>query len=351
MQVQSFLVNYQKKARPVYENFFKFWQQKANQAGNIPLEMLAKIAALYPQGKQVRGALTVLGFELAGGKMNKDIYQASVMVELMHTALLVADDVFDWDDLRRGQQTIHRQWETYFPKKQEKYGVDMAFDSALMALYLAPLALENTEFDDYSIVKASNYFFRKVVATAWGEALDISTPYQTLKQKQKSVATIHKYKTVEYTGVLPLVFGALLAGKKDKTWLANLEKYGQILGRIFQIQDDVIGSFGDSQKSGKANDSDIKQARWTKLTEVLFTKANSKDLKILTKLYEQKSRNNLEIPKIKNLMQKYQVLDEVKVQANKLIKKALAIILKITDNKDHQETLENILEYLVKRDK
>lgn len=355
MQTESWLRSYQEQARPLVQKFFAKWQAKATHVGQLPKGLIERYATLYPKGKQHRGALMVLGYELAGGKNKTDILQASLLAELFQTAILIADDIFDEDDLRRGSPTIHRQWEKVFVikdrGKREAQGRNLAFTTTIIGLYLAPLALQDSHFSERIKQKALEYFFTQNIYLGWGEALDISTPHQSFGEKKDAAQMIHDYKAVGYSAVNPLHLGALLTGVKNKVWFANLDRYGICLGRIFQIQDDIIGSFGHPEETGKAADSDIRQARWTILTEILWEKANKKDRKLLKRLFEKPERNNQDVVRIKSLMQRYKVAELARAKARSYLVEGEKLIPQIAKNSEHQEILTNLLKFMLERTK
>jgi len=181
--------------------------------------------------------------------------------------------------------------------------------------------------------------------------LDISSSFQNLSDKQNSSALIHKYKTVNYSAVSPLLFGVTLADCKNKKLTRNLVSYGENLGKIFQIQDDILGTFGEPDKMGKSNESDLKEGRWTILVETLHKQAKVADRKTLLTTLTKKKRNLKDVEKIKKLMQKYDILTKAQVKAQAYLYKGLEIIPEITDDQDHRDTLQNLLEFMIKREK
>lgn len=355
MRTKVFLKTYQEQARPYYQQFFAPWLRQAGKTDKLAFKIMDRFIRLYPKGKQHRGALVVLGYQLAGGKKKKDILKASLLTEIFQTAILIADDVFDKDDIRRGEPTIHLHWEKHFnfknPDLKEAYGRDMALLTTIVGMYLAPLALEKTDFSILVKQNALNYFFRRMVYLGWGEALDISVSFQSFREKKRSAQTIHDLKAVDYSAIVPLHFGAILAGKKDKKWFKNLDQYGLCLGRIFQIQDDIIGSFGIPGKTGKTNKSDIREARWTILVEILWQKAEQKDKQTLKKLFEKTQRGKKEVEKVKALMKKYQAGKQAQKKAKKYLEEGIGIIPKITQDKKQQATLKNLLYFMMERTK
>ena len=121
--------------------------------------------------------------------------------------------------------------------------------------------------------------------------------------------------------------------------------------KFIDIHDDIIGSFGDPQKTGKADDSDLKGARWTILIEILWQKAKVQDRKLLKQLFEKNKRTTKEVIKIKNLMRKYQVTAKARKKAEKYFLQAIKIVPGISRNKEDEETLINLLKFMLERTK
>lgn len=357
MTVREFLIWYKKASKKYAERFLAKWQKEARICGEIPGEVIKKFIDLYPRGKQLRGALAVLGYQVAGGKDLQEILKASIAMELMETSILIADDVFDRDRIRRGIPTIHCQWEKLATNYKlqatsaKHFAYSMAHITAIVGFHLIPLIVSETKFSTEAKGKALNFYCRSLIQTGFGEAMDISSSYQSIKEKQSCSQKIHDTKTVWYSAILPLSFGTILAGKQEGKWLDDLGAYAQALGRVFQTQDDVIGSFGDPKKTGKSNTSDIADGRWTVLVEILWKKAGKNDRQKLKQVLEKKKRGFKEVKVVKSLMVKYGVVELARKQAGRYLEQGLAVVPRITKNKEYQEILRNLLEFMLKRAK
>jgi len=362
MTAKNFLTWYKKASKKYAERFLAKWQKEAEKAGGIPEELVRRFSDLYPRGKMLRGALSVLGYQAAGGKDLQEMLKASMAMELMETSILIADDVFDRDKIRRGLPTIHEQWKRlatrHLPQAtSQHYGESMAHLTSIVGFHLIPLALAETSFSREVKEKALNFYCFSLIQTSFGEAMDISSFLFPARSNSAYAgldlaglaAKIHQLKTVEYSAILPLTFGALLAGKKKGKWLENLQKYAQCLGRVFQIQDDIIGSFGNPAKTGKSNTSDISDGRWTVLVEVLWEKANAKDKQVLGKIFEKSKRGVGEIKAVKGLMVKYGVVGLARERAQGYLEEGLGMVPKVTGDKKYRETLESLLKFVISR--
>ena len=171
-------------------------------------------------------------------------------VELVHAALLMHDDFMDEDQTRRGGPTTHM----YFGGGH--YGDSMAVDIGDALLCLGFELVEDKEI------------LRAIVNTAYGQAYDVSLE-KFGKWTEDDVLTMHKAKTAIYTYENPLFIGAHLAGLSQKA-LDILHEYAMDGGVAFQLQDDVLGVFGDPKETGKSADSDLKQGKCTLLVLKAF---------------------------------------------------------------------------------
>ena len=109
----------------------------------IAVDMLNRYREFCHGGKKLRGALIQLGFEITGGDKDK-IISASTSIEIIHSFLLMHDDIEDRDDTRRGKPTIHKQ---YANTHTEHYGISMGINTGDLGYSLGlEVLLSSKEF-------------------------------------------------------------------------------------------------------------------------------------------------------------------------------------------------------------
>lgn len=208
-------------------------------------------------GKRLRPALFLLAHELtaAGGADHPGLVRFAAAIELLHTFLLVHDDVADRAEMRRGGPALHRALGP--GRRGEQLAIvagDHLFARAIEAMLAAGLP---------GATDATSFYLRVCRETAVGQYLDLEatraplssvTLFQTMR--------IALLKTAQYGFVAPLLAGALVAGAPAGTLLL-LERLGRSLGLAFQLQDDLIGFFGDVARAGKPGDGDFRQRKPT----------------------------------------------------------------------------------------
>jgi geranylgeranyl diphosphate synthase type II len=204
-------------------------------------------------GKRLRPLLVLMGCELFSDDMRKAL-PAAMAVEVFHNFTLLHDDIMDNAPLRRGQPTVH-----------EKYNTNTAILSGDVMLIWAYRFLQDTpshtEGGHFNIkAQLLDIFNKMAIEVCEGQQMDMN--FETRRD-----VTIPAYlKMIAYkTSVLiasAFQMGALIGGARiDEA--AQLYQFGLNLGIAFQIQDDILDSFGDPEKFGKKVGGDIIQNKKT----------------------------------------------------------------------------------------
>jgi geranylgeranyl diphosphate synthase type I len=210
-------------------------------------------------GKRFRPALLVAAFESVGGEGGVGAcLGACEALELLQGYLLVHDDWMDGDDVRRGGPTVHAALRAHFgePFRGDTFAI-LAGD---MASSLAQEALFELAVPPARVLAAAREFARLQVDVVFGQMLDVQSEAAGDAQLER----MHDLKTGSYTVRGPLLMGAALAGanlgQRD-----TLERFAGPLGVAFQLRDDLLGTFGDPEKTGKSDASDLRQGKRTAL--------------------------------------------------------------------------------------
>ena len=237
-------------------------------------------AALRGQvgGKMLRPRLTLAAYLGLGGVDVDGIAPVAAAQELLHTAMVVHDDVLDHDEVRRGRPNLAgvRRAELaavgITGKAAEDQvlaaallGGDLALTGAFDLVARAPIAPELR-------LGAVQLLVRAVTTTVGGELLDVAAELHL--PTNVDALLIAELKTAAYTCSGPLMVGALLAGA-DGTTRAQLDRLGIALGVAFQLVDDELGIFGDPAQTGKSVLSDIREGKRTELLRLSYLLADN----------------------------------------------------------------------------
>lgn len=237
----------------------------------------AYLGVLQAGGKRARGMLTVCGYKLHDGDNMPMIGEAAGAIEAMHAYLLVVDDVADNADTRRGKPTAHIAMQTFLEEqgaqgKVEKTAADMAISGALVAQHWAQLVLGGLDAPTGAKLRALNAINTHLMRTNEGQVLDMASTTGA-PMTIADITSVARGKTAYYSFQMPLETGALLAGASDDQ-LQPLADYSLHAGLAFQLQDDVMGVFGDEAKMGKSPKSDIIEGKQTLLYAFALQGAN-----------------------------------------------------------------------------
>ena len=235
------------KIHPTYANFWK------------TIEPMAMAGSK----KRIRPYLTVLGY----GKIDDEIIKIATAQEFIHLAMLIHDDVIDKDLVRNGQKNvIGRYVDEYAGMVKDDEVLHYANSAAILAgdaiLSEAYLLLSQSNFDQTIKERVIKQMGTSVYEVIAGELMDVEATFRAAKTFDP--LSIYRYKTASYSLVGPLLSGAYCAGA-DEDLVAKLESFGIVAGIVFQVQDDLLGVYGDEQKTGKSTVGDLIEGKRTLL--------------------------------------------------------------------------------------
>lgn len=338
----DFLQEYTKKTNPLLEQYLEKKIEEAKLIGNLPADLLTRMAKIAHRGKKIRGSLVVLGYQLAKGKDLSSIYDVSIFIELLHLGGLIHDDIMDEDSVRRGLPTLHTQ---FSPKH---FGESVAINAGDLAFYLSWEKLLDSNFPPNQILEAGKIYADYVLRLIHGQILDIANTWKK-KLSDEEILHIFRYKTAEYTGILPLLIGAKLAGMDNKEQLNSLKEFGLYLGWTFQIQDDILGMYGEEKQTGKPTDSDLRKGKTTLFVWYMMEYGSPKDRMFLQKIIEKKNITDQDVIRVRELFKKTGAYDYAANLGWDYVKKAKRLIPKLTHDKNLQNLLESFVRFMMDR--
>lgn len=343
--------------RPHFETAFQgFLDAKIKEANQINpeaavlVEEIKRFAA--SGGKRVRPAFLYSGYVASGGMSHDAAIFASISVELLHTFALIHDDIIDNSDLRREKPTTHKIFERLHENRglkgsKSQYGLSSAILTGDLAFSLAEEILTIAPFPQERLRRARNYFDLLKTQVIYGEYLDVLSGYKD-EVSEDEILQILDLKTARYTIERPLHIGAILAGAEPKI-LEILSAYALPLGQAFQIQDDVVGVFGDEKQIGKPTDSDIKEGKKTLLIIKAFEKANADQTEVLKRVLGNKKATKQEIEELKQVLLDTGAYDYSVGLAKKLITQSKSIIEDAPLVSEGKDYLTAAADYLLTR--
>lgn len=230
-------------------------------------------------GKLVRPRLLMAA---AGVTSNDDVVvRVAAALELIHAALLVHDDLIDGDHERRGRPTVAhaaatRAAEAGFDAEHTKrVGITTAVVTGdiLMTRGLGELTRLDAPVELRS--RLQDIVDRALSAAAMGEFDDVWHARTPLDEHL--IRSLLERKTAEYSFRAPLEAGAIL-GDRSETDTRRLGSIGLRMGVLYQLRDDVLGTFGDEEATGKSVLSDLRAGAPTMLIHLVAQTPSWRDI-------------------------------------------------------------------------
>ena len=262
-------------------------------------------------GKRLRPLLCLLACQAVGGEVSVALPAAAAM-EILHNFSLAHDDIEDNSRERRGRPALWTLW-----------GVPQAINvgDALFALAHRTLGqLSDHDVPAWRILAAIRSFDRTCVALTEGQYLDMSF-------ESRRDVTVDEYlemvegKTAALIG-LSAELGALL-GDAPPPLVAHFLEFGRQLGIAFQIEDDILGIWGDESLTGKSASSDIREKK--KTLPVVYGLGSTVGLQLKT-VYGEQEITEEDLPSVLALLHEVDALGHTQRVAEASYQRALAAL-------------------------
>lgn len=281
------------------------------------------------KGKRIRPLLIFLSAGLVG-KINERTYIGATMVELLHTATLVHDDVVDEAKERRGLLSINAKWNNK---------IAVLLGDFLLAKGLL-IAIDNNEFEFLRILSEA------VRLMSEGELLQIQT-------SREFETTEERYFEIIYSKTASLISACCEIGcysaTDDPDARAKLKEFGKLIGLAFQIRDDIFDYVGKSSIIGKPVGNDLRERKIT--LPLIYALQNvpdkkAKDIVGIVKSHKKKKELNVVI----DFVIQNNGITFAQNRAKELIEKAKAILKDFPQN-EAKSSLIRLADYIIERDK
>ncbi len=285
-------------------------------------------------GKRVRPLIVLLSYLGYKGKKNKinEIVKIASALELMHSFLLIQDDIIDKSTTRRGGKALHVvSGERHRKRTHNKMiGNDITLILGDVLFSNAIEIIGNARIDprvksDFLLLFAKTYEL-----TAWGQMLDSlhSLPVK-IDVNDDMPSQISVLKTAYYTICNPMLMGLQLAGRYSKKEADAVERFAVPLGLAFQIRDDILGVFGDKTEIGKSSESDIQEGKMTILVLNTVKALGRREVKRFMDIFTKEKKTKSDIKYIKTRMKSSGALDGAMNKLSELadeVKKKLPLL-------------------------
>lgn len=355
--IKTTLGEFKERLEPGIEAFFAEVKKEADQRDPFMLEAIDHMRDIVlAGGKRLRAALMYHSYLGAGGTDREAILKAVVSVELIHAFLLVHDDIIDRDHLRHGVATLHTRYtekaKQFFPgKDHEHFGNSIAIILGDMLYAFGNDVIFRANFSKERVFAALTCLQHIVSSTVTGQARDIYIEFQG-QATEEEILLMYENKTARYSIEGPLHLGTLLV-EDNRALLELFSQYAIPLGIAYQIQDDIIGIFGDEKTIGKPVGSDIAEGKYTLLVAKAMEQGNATEKKRLQELLSGTHEiGQAEVKEFQTLLKQTGALEAVRATARQATEKSLAVLPLLKENITAEafDFIEGLTYYLLERD-
>ena len=280
-------------------------------------------------GKRMRPAVLLMAARLSGYTGDRSILYAAV-VEFIHTATLVHDDIIDDADLRRGRLAVHSRWGNDITVLLGDY------------LYIKSMALALTH-DTLDIVRLLCDVTLKMIE---GELFQL-TKNGDADITEEEHFDIMRRKTAYLFGGCAQIGGLL--GKVSKDQEQALREYGFNLGMAFQLVDDLLDYTGDEETVGKPLGSDLREGKVTLPLVYALEFATPEERGLVETILTDRSYERVPFKRILALLEKYRGIERVKEKAQAFTDKARRTMGEFPES-PYQRALLAVTDLITERD-
>jgi len=250
----------------------------------------ARLSNFVKHGKLLRGSLILLSHEMCGSTQTEQSVKVAAAFELIHSSLLIHDDIMDHDKKRRGKETIFYQYQKLsrpFAENPRHFGESLGICAGDIGFYLAFAILSQLTINPALLIRIISFWAKELTTVGIAQMQDMYFGNTRFLPHQNEILSLYQYKTARYSFSLPLATGAILSERK-KRLIDALIAFGEDLGIIFQIKDDELGLFGDEAQTGKPVGSDIIEGKKTLYIAYLLSLTNTHDKTVVEEIIHKK---------------------------------------------------------------
>ena len=308
------------------------FEQKFSNAMSSKVALLNRIThyVVNRKGKQMRPMFVFLIAKMTGnGQVNERTYRGASVIELIHTATLVHDDVVDDSNRRRGFFSLNALW---------KNKIAVLVGDFLLSKGLL-LCIDNDDFDLLKIISVA------VREMSEGELLQIEKA-RKLDITEAVYFEIIRQKTATLIAACCAMGAKAVHANEDE--VENLRQFGELIGLAFQIKDDLF-DYGD-EKIGKPTGIDIKEQKMTLPLIYALNNCSSEKKKWLINSVKNHNRDKKRVKEVIGFVKETGGLAYATTKMKSYQQKALALLEKYP-NSPYKESLVLMVNYVIDRKK
>lgn len=279
-------------------------------------------------GKRLRPFLVHAAYTAGGGqRQDEECMPVAAAAEMLHVFALAHDDIIDDSEYRRGLPAVHREWDEWHQQQglrgsPARFGASAGLLIGDLALALSDRLLDSAEIPHdraRALREVWNTMREEVIE---GQFLDVLASSRQAPAPEEAIWSILSLKSGKYTLERPLHLGAVAAGAGEDM-LAAFSAFGIPLGRAFQIQDDILGLFGDADAIGKSVESDVREGKSTLLISRAYAVACDEDRALLASVWGNPRASPADVDRVRAIVTATGARAYAEQQARTLLAEAL----------------------------
>ncbi len=300
-------------------------------------------------GKNIRGSMLLLSAEMFGYRNPNLLLPLASAIELIHSSLLIHDDIMDEDLQRRGMKSIYARYLAMGEEMKLKNPYIFSISNAMCVgdtgFFLTIQQIAESDIPHKSEIL--QLFSSEMAYVGIAQMEDVYQGHSIDNPSIKDILNTYEYKTARYTFSLPFVLGGIIASQ-PKPVLNMVRELGLHLGLIFQIKDDELGLMSETE-IGKPVGSDIKENKKTIIRHYLYKKSDAGQKDYCDSVFGKSSISPHDIETIRAMVKQLGILKEIDSIIDSHKKKAQKLIVRLRISDTHKQILRELLKYMITR--
>jgi geranylgeranyl diphosphate synthase type I len=304
---------------------------------------------VFRGGKRLRPALLYYSYRSCGGTSDQIALPLAMAVELLHTYLLAHDDIMDRAELRRGQPAVHLVFRDLHRSRDwagdsDHFGQSVAILLGDLAQAYSMELFASTPADDEIWPELRRAFSSMVQEVIVGQYLEMTAGYRE-DLGEEELLRVLRMKSGRYSVEWPMHLGAILAGAAAET-REGLCRYGSLMGEAFQLQDDLLGMFGDPERVGKPVGADLAEGKFTVLIHHALRQAPAEGRELLATALGNPDLTPEEVSKAQEVIRETGAEEKVDQMIDQRMGAAQAVLASLELEPEGMRFFDGLVEYL-----
>lgn len=313
------------------------------------------IQKLYSAGgKRLRSYMTFLSYQAYSSKPIETILPAAAAQELLHMAMLIHDDIIDRDDIRYGVKNVAREYMDHYEEllaeasDRRHYANSAAILAGDLLISESFVLISETQVNPAAVVASQKLLSKAIFQVVGGELLDTEAAFRGADSADP--LTIAEQKTASYSFVSPFLMGAILA-EADQLQQDILQKLGEQLGIAYQLRDDILGVFGDEEKTGKSNSGDLKEGKRTLLLSEFRKLATPTQQQAFDATFGNHQATDEDVARMKQLLVESGAKASMEVLIDAYREHAFSLVSALDIDQSHRDAFTQLIDLCIRREK